>query len=50
MRAGAFGSQHAGGVNFVMADGSVRVFQTTVGLPLLKALSTRAGGEVVTID
>ena len=45
MRSMAFGSQHIGGVNFAFADGSVRMLQTTLTLPMLKGLCTRAGGE-----
>jgi prepilin-type processing-associated H-X9-DG protein len=49
-RAGAFGSQHAGGVNFALADGSVRMFQPSTPVAVLTAFSTRAGGEVVGVE
>jgi prepilin-type processing-associated H-X9-DG protein len=44
---GAFRSQHPGGANFVMGDGSVRFFSENVNLDILDAHATRAGGEVI---
>jgi prepilin-type N-terminal cleavage/methylation domain-containing protein/prepilin-type processing-associated H-X9-DG protein len=43
----SFRSAHAGGVQFAMADGSVRLIPESIPLATLRALGTRAGGEVV---
>jgi prepilin-type N-terminal cleavage/methylation domain-containing protein/prepilin-type processing-associated H-X9-DG protein len=44
------GSNHAGGVNACMADGSVRFFKDSISIPTWWAVGTRAGGEVVSSD
>jgi prepilin-type processing-associated H-X9-DG protein len=49
-RLGAYGSMHPTGVNMALADGSVRFVRETIPLPTLRALSTRAGGEIVPAD
>jgi prepilin-type N-terminal cleavage/methylation domain-containing protein/prepilin-type processing-associated H-X9-DG protein len=46
-RLSAFGSRHAGGANFGLADGSVRFLSDGISLETLRALSTRASGEVI---
>lgn len=45
-----FASPYPGGVNFLMADGSVHFIKNTVDKRVLKALSTPAGGEKVSSD
>ena len=40
-------SYHPGGVNGLLGDGSVRFFKDSIDLATWKALSSRAGGEVI---
>jgi prepilin-type N-terminal cleavage/methylation domain-containing protein/prepilin-type processing-associated H-X9-DG protein len=40
-------SFHPGGVHFLLCDGSVRFVSENIDLNLLKAIGTRAGGEVI---
>jgi prepilin-type N-terminal cleavage/methylation domain-containing protein len=42
----SFGSQHTGGANFVLSDGSVRFVNNTISMPSYYALASRDGGEV----
>jgi hypothetical protein len=42
----AFGSQHVGGAQFALTDGSSRFVSENVDLTVLKAISTRAGSEI----
>src|SRR5262249_35862221 len=46
-RINAFGSQHPGGANVCMADGSGRFLSETTSLLTLQKLSTRSMGEVI---
>jgi len=43
-------SNHPGGVNALLADGSVRFVKNTVALPVWRGLATRSGGEVLSAD
>ncbi len=45
-----FRSRHPGGAHFVMVDGAVRFVSETIEHDLYRSLSTKAGGEVVTLD
>jgi prepilin-type N-terminal cleavage/methylation domain-containing protein/prepilin-type processing-associated H-X9-DG protein len=49
-RINAYGSGHAGGANFCLADGSVRFIRDTISPVTFLALGTRAGGEVLGND
>ena len=47
-RYGSYGSAHpGGGANVTLVDGSVRTLSASTSVPVLQALSTRAGGEVI---
>jgi prepilin-type N-terminal cleavage/methylation domain-containing protein/prepilin-type processing-associated H-X9-DG protein len=45
-----FRSQHPGGANFAMADGSVRFVKSTINFNVYQALSTRSQGEILSSD
>jgi prepilin-type N-terminal cleavage/methylation domain-containing protein/prepilin-type processing-associated H-X9-DG protein len=46
----AFASMHAGGINWLFGDGSIRSISTGVDMSVLAALATIAGGELVPTD
>jgi prepilin-type N-terminal cleavage/methylation domain-containing protein/prepilin-type processing-associated H-X9-DG protein len=43
-------SYHPGGVNALLADGSVKFFKNSISYSVWRGLSTTAGGEVVSAD
>jgi prepilin-type N-terminal cleavage/methylation domain-containing protein/prepilin-type processing-associated H-X9-DG protein len=43
-------SFHPGGANVAMADGSVRFLKSSTAIPVIWALGSRAGGEVISSD
>jgi prepilin-type N-terminal cleavage/methylation domain-containing protein/prepilin-type processing-associated H-X9-DG protein len=43
-------SRHPGGTNFLFGDGSARFLKNSISLNVYKALSSRAGGELVSGD
>jgi prepilin-type N-terminal cleavage/methylation domain-containing protein/prepilin-type processing-associated H-X9-DG protein len=43
-------SNHPGGANFLLADGSARFIKSTIAIRTYWALGTRAGGEIVSSD
>jgi prepilin-type N-terminal cleavage/methylation domain-containing protein/prepilin-type processing-associated H-X9-DG protein len=49
-RLDSFGSMHPGGVNFAMADGSVRFVRDNIPQLTFKYLTTRGDGDVITGD
>jgi prepilin-type N-terminal cleavage/methylation domain-containing protein/prepilin-type processing-associated H-X9-DG protein len=52
LNAGQFGfhSQHPSGANFVFGDGAVRFLKQQINPSVYRALSTKAGGEVISAD
>jgi len=46
----AFGSNHPGGLNYAVADGSVRFVRQTTNKKVLIGLATVAGGEIISSD
>ncbi len=46
----SFRSNHPGGGNFVMCDGSVRFIKNSVSFPTYQSLSTRGQGEMTSSD
>jgi len=49
-RIGAFGSNHPGGANFALADGSTRFLRQNVPLTDLQRLCVRDDGQTATVD
>jgi prepilin-type N-terminal cleavage/methylation domain-containing protein/prepilin-type processing-associated H-X9-DG protein len=47
---GAFRSEHTGGGNFALTDGSVRFVRNSISRETWDAFATRAGGEVANLD
>ncbi len=47
---GALGSKHPGGFNAAFADGSVKFIKITMPSVVLRALATKAGGELISTD
>ena len=46
----AINSQHTGGANFALADGSVRLVSYSAALNLLQNMATMAGGEATVVE
>ncbi len=43
-------SNHPGGANFLLADGSVRFLKSSISIKTYWALGTKANGEVISSD
>ncbi|AMV40317.1 DUF1559 domain-containing protein [Planctomyces sp. SH-PL62] len=43
-------SKHPGGVNVLLGDGSVRFVKDSIAIPTWRALSSKAGGEIISSD
>ncbi len=46
----SFASQHTGGANFVMSDGSVRFIPNSVDFTVFQGIASRNGGEVANLN
>ena len=45
-----FRSFHPGGANFLLCDGSVRFIEDNIDMVTYRALASREGGEVVSVQ
>jgi prepilin-type N-terminal cleavage/methylation domain-containing protein/prepilin-type processing-associated H-X9-DG protein len=50
LRVNAFGSQHAGGANFALADGSVRFVRDAIPQAMLRLFCVRNDGQVLNLE
>ena len=45
-----FSSRHPQGAHFLMGDGSVRIITDSIEEDIYQAMSTRAGGEIISAE